>query len=150
MDNQKKINIKKQILIFIVLVTIYFLGYYLLIECFNYSVSLKTNLGHGFGDITYFLTFLSQIVLSLIISIIFLFITLIPKFYKKFKMKLFLIPLYLTIIINSLLIISYICDQSMKLYHFLSLSFIGLPVYIPLVILYFIMIIKENHSKDKE
>lgn len=150
MDNQKEINIKKQILIFVILLTIYFWGYYLLIECFNFSVSSKTNLGHGFGDISYFLTFLSQVFLSIIISIIFFFITLIPKFCKKFKMKLFLIPLFLTIIINSLLIISYISDQSMRLYHFFSLSFIGLPVYIPLIILYFIMIIKEKYSRDKE
>ncbi len=149
MDNQKKINIKKQILIFVILLTIYFLGYYLLIECFNFSVSSKTKLGHGFGDISYFLTFLSQSILSIIISIIFFFITLIPKFYKKFKIKLFLIPLFLTIIINSFLIIDYISAQSMRAYHFFSLSFIGLPVYIPLVILYFI-IIKEKYSKGKE
>ena len=144
-----KINLKKHLLYFFIISIIYFIGYYLLIECLNFSVSSKVHYGHGFSDISYMIRIMSQLILSIIISFIFFVIFLISKFLKKFSMKLLFIPLFLIIIINSFSTIIYISDQSMQPYHFISLSFLELPTYIPLVILYFIISIVENIKEYK-
>lgn len=151
MDSEnKKINIKKRILIFVIISIIYFLGLYLLMKILHYSIN-PNELGHGFGNFFYTFCCTLKLLFSFIISFLFLFYYIISLIVKKFSKKYLYIPLYLTVAFNTYMTISYISGSYAfkPFYNFIVISFIELPMYIPFVILYFIVLTIDNLYKAK-